>query len=512
MTRAEMLAVLLALLRLPPELRRIVFMALPAPARWAILEEWWWQARGGQIDPGACPDGSPWRVWAIIAGRGFGKTRAGAEWVWARARENPRARIALVGATLDEVADVMVEGDSGLLACARCDEAPRWIATRGLFLFPSGAQAHAFTADRPDKLRGPQHHFAWCDELAKFPRAGAAWDNLMLGLRLGETPRAIVTTTPKPIPALKRILGLPRTVTTHGRTADNPDSAPDFRTAMYEQHGGTRFGQQELEGLLLEDFEGALWTWDLIDKARGERGQSLSRAERDSGNGGAESDCPRSHGAESDCPRSGGDSGNNGAESDCPRSDGAQSDCPRSDGAESDCPRSGAAPHSFVRTVIGLDPPASTDGNSCGIVVCAMDEDGVAHVLADLTAQGLSPEAWARRVAAAADQYGASRVVAEKNQGGDMIKSVLRAVDADLPIRLVAATRSKAARAEPIALRFETGRARLAGHFPELEDQLCALTWDGYQGAGSPDRADAMVWAMTELFDKERGGPRIARL
>jgi phage terminase large subunit-like protein len=167
---------------------------------------------------------------------------------------------------------------------------------------------------------------------------------------------------------------------------------------------------------------------------------------------------------------------------------------------------------SFARTVVGLDPPASTGGNSCGIVVCAKDEDGIAYVLADLTASGLSPEAWARRVAATAEQYGATRIVAEKNQGGDMIASVLRAVDADLPVKLVAATRSKAARAEPIALRFETGRARLAGRFPELEDQLCALTWAGYQCAGSPDRADAMVWAMTELFEKEPAMPRITRL
>jgi phage terminase large subunit-like protein len=166
----------------------------------------------------------------------------------------------------------------------------------------------------------------------------------------------------------------------------------------------------------------------------------------------------------------------------------------------------------LARTVIGLDPPASTGGDSCGLVVCAMDEDGVAWVLADLTAQGLSPEAWSRRVADAAAQYGASRIVAEKNQGGDMIASVLRAVDADLPVRLVAATKSKAARAEPIALRFETGRARLAGYFGELEDQMCALTWSGYQGSSSPDRLDAMVWAMTELFEKEHGAPRVRGL
>ncbi|HEX8240355.1 MAG TPA: hypothetical protein VF574_11510 [Allosphingosinicella sp.] len=166
----------------------------------------------------------------------------------------------------------------------------------------------------------------------------------------------------------------------------------------------------------------------------------------------------------------------------------------------------------FIRIVIGLDPPASSHGDSCGIVVCARDEDGLVSVIADLTQSGLSPEAWARRVVDAADLYGATKVVAEKNQGGEMIASVLRAVDANLPVRLVHAGASKATRAEPIALRFETGRARLAGHFPDLEDQLCALTWSGYQGPGSPDRADAMVWAMTELFEKERPAPSVRRL
>jgi len=166
----------------------------------------------------------------------------------------------------------------------------------------------------------------------------------------------------------------------------------------------------------------------------------------------------------------------------------------------------------FNRIVIGLDPPASTHGDSCGIVVCGMDEAGTAHVLADLTRGGLSPEAWARRVPEAASLYGASLIVAESNQGGEMIESVLRGVDANLPIRLVPAVKSKAVRAEPVALRFETGQARLAGHFPELEDQLCALTWAGYQGPGSPDRADAMVWAMTELFARGARGPRFARL
>ncbi|HEX8621167.1 MAG TPA: terminase family protein [Allosphingosinicella sp.] len=442
-SRAELLEVLGRLRRCTPEQRRIVLRSLPWPAVRALAEEWWWQARRGQFVPDLMADGLPWRIWAIVAGRGFGKTRAGAEWIWARAREDGSARIALVGATLDEVAQVMIEGESGLLAIARSDEPLRWIRSRRLLLFPSGARAFVYSAERPEKLRGPQHHHAWCDELAKWPRAEAAWDNLMLGLRLGDRPRALVTTTPKPIPTLKRILALPRCIKTHGRTEDSPDNAPDFPGAMREMYGHGRLARQELDGELLEDFEGALWTRELLDKDR------------------------------------------------------------------APAPPPGAR---WSRIVIGLDPPASSHGDSCGIVVCAKDEEGVVSVLADLTQGGLSPEGWARRVVDAADLYGATRIVAEKNQGGEMIASNLRAVDADLPVRLVHAGPSKATRAEPIALRFETGRARLAGHFPELEDQLCALTWTGYQGAGSPDRADAMVWAMTELFQKERAAPRIRML
>jgi len=467
LTRAEALAVLEDLLCLGPKRRRAVLRMLPEPALRGIEEEWWWQAHGGQEEPTAAPNGEPWRVWAIVAARGFGKTRAGAEWVWARVREDPEARIALVAASIDEAVKVMIKGESGLLALARCDERPRWIAGHGTFYFPSGAMAYPYGAVRPETLRGAQHHFAWCDELAKWPHADPTWNNLMLGLRLGERPRAIVTTTPKPVPLLRRILALDRCVPTHGRTADNPHLPADFIEAMDAMFAGTRLARQELEGLLLDEYEGALWTRELLEKARDSHFHARSE---DWMRGGAKSDCPLSRG-----------------------------------GTESDYPH-------FSRTVIGLDPPASTGGDSCGIVVCGKDADGVAWVLADLTAQGLSPEAWARRVAEAAAQYGASRVVAEKNQGGDMIASILRAVDADLPVRLVAATKSKAARAEPIALRFETRRARLAGHFPELEDQLCALTWAGYQGAGSPDRADAMVWAMTELFEKERGVPRVRGL
>jgi phage terminase large subunit-like protein len=489
-SRAEMLEVLDALNRLPRGQRRIVIRSLPEPAVRALAEEWWWQAHGGQEEPATAPDGEPWRVWAIVAGRGFGKTRAGAEWVWARAREDGRARIALVAATIDEVVQVMIEGESGLLALARCDERPRWIPSKRLLRFPSGAQAHVYSAERPEALRGPQHHYAWCDELAKWPRltgtgqskAGTAWDNLMLGLRLGTRPRTLVTTTPRSGPLLKRVLALPRCAVTHGRTEENPHLPRDFREAVRGMYGGTRLGRQELEGLLLEEFEGALWTRELIEKARGTpspcRGERQVR-EANQGEGPT-------------YVRDAGTRPHPSAASRLP--------APPFQGGE------------FKRILIGLDPPASTHGDSCGIIVCAKDAEGVAWVLADLTAHGLSPEAWAARVAETAALYGATLIVAEKNQGGEMIAAVLRAADRDLPVKLRHAGPSKAARAEPIALRFETGRARLAGHFPELEDQLCALTWSGYQGPGSPDRADAMVWAMTELFEKEPAPPSIRRL
>jgi phage terminase large subunit-like protein len=483
-SRPEKLEVLVRLAGCTPEQRRLILRSLPRPLVRALEDEWWWQAHGGQIEPDHAQGGEPWRVWAIVAARGFGKTRAGAEWVWARAREDGNARIALVAATIDEVVRVMVEGESGLLALARRGERPRWIPSKRVLRFPSGAQAHVYSAERPEALRGPQHHFAWCDELAKWPRltgtgqakAQTAWDNLMLGLRLGTRPRTIVTTTPRPGPLLKRVMALPRCAVTHGRTDENPHLPRDFREAMREMYGGTRLGRQELEGLLLEEYEGALWTREMLEKARGtplpgREGPGVGRrAQRDWS-----------------------DSGLSPPSADPPPT-------PPFPGGE------------FIRILIGLDPPASTHGDSCGIIVCAKDEEGVAWVLADLTAHGLSPEAWAGRVAEAAAQYGASKIVAEKNQGGEMIAAVLRAADRDLPVKLVPAVKSKAARAEPIALRFETGRARLAGHFPELEDQLCALTWTGYQGPGSPDRADAMVWAMTELFEKERAAPSIRRL
>jgi phage terminase large subunit-like protein len=384
----------------------------------------------------------------VLAGRGFGKTRAGAEWVWACVRSSAAPlRIALVGGSAEEAAKVMVEGPAGLLAAARTGEAPCWIPSRSLLAFPGGSQAFVYSAEAPEGLRGPEHHLAWCDEFAKWRRAEAAWDNLQMGLRLGTRPRAAVTTTPRPVAALRRVLALSGTAVTRGRTGENVHLAPDFERDMAEVYGGTRLGRQELDGELLDDVAGALWPREVIEKAR-------------------IGDSHFSHG--------GGRSITVAGESDCP----------------------------LRRVVVGVDPPGSVDGDACGIVVCGEDRDGRLLVLADCSVKGVRPEGWARAVAAAAEAWEADRVIAEKNNGGDMVESVLRSVEAHLPVKLVSASTGKASRAAPVAARFEAGKAFLAGRFPALEDEMAGLSWSGdYEGPGrSPDRVDAMVWAMTALM------------
>lgn len=400
--------------------------------------DWPSWAHRGQLAPAG-----DWRTWTMLAGRGFGKTKAGAEWVSAFARGNPDASVALVAATAEEARNVMVEGRSGLLAVARLEEreAMVWEPSRRRLVFASGAQAFLYSAANPDGLRGPEHHVAWCDELAKWRHAQSAWDNLRLGLRLGERPRALVTTTPRGVAALKRILAAPMTARTGGPSWANPHTAEDFIAEAVAAHGGTRFGRQELEGILLEDVEGSLWPRELIEKSR-----LIGTLPREA----------------------------------------------------------------FSRIVIGVDPPASAEGDACGIVVCGL-ANGIGHVLADLSVAGLSPEGWALKAAGAAEAFGASRVVAEKNNGGEMVSTVLRGANVGLPVTLVHASDGKSARAEPVAVLFESGKAKFAGRFPELEDELAGLTYGGgYQGPGrSPDRADAMVWAMTELLVNRRSEPRI---
>lgn len=426
---------------LPRAIREQMVRLLSALDRRKLEASFTAWASEGQLAPAG-----KWRTWLIMAGRGFGKTRAGAEWVLDMAK-GPGVRIALVGATADEVRQVMVEGESGILACAGLRRARvRWEPSLGRLTWPNGSSAHVHSAEAPEGLRGPQHHHAWCDELGKWGGSLATWDNLQMGLRLGEASRTLVTTTPRAVPLLRRVRARTGTVETGGRTDENVTLPRAFLETMTEDYGGTRLARQELGGELIEDVEGALWSRDAIERSRA--------------------------------------------------------------GA-------GAGGGSWRRVVIGVDPPASTGGDACGIVAVGLGEDGVGYVIGDHSISGASPEGWARRVAAAAEAHGASLVVVEKNMGGDMVESVLRSADIALPVRGVHAAQAKAARAEPISLLFERGKARLAGCFPELEDEMAGMVSGGrYQGPGrSPDRADAMVWAMSELMmGRARPMPRVRML
>ncbi len=415
------------------------------PHELTALGSYYWQgwARDAQLPPEKA-----WRTWLICAGRGFGKTRAGAEWVRDVARHDGRARIALVGATLAEVRQVMVEGDSGVLAASPGALAPQYEPSLKRLTWENGAMAFLYSAAEPDALRGPQHSHAWCDEIAKWEnandRATAAWDNLQLTMRLGSGPRVLATTTPRLSALMHRLLEDAKrgsVVLARGRTVEARQILPaDYFRAMIEQYEESHFGRQELDGELADGAEGALWTRALLEQ----------------------------------------------------------------------CRISGPVPDAR-RVVVAVDPPASASGDACGIVVAELGVDGIATVRADCTISRASPEKWAQAVARAAREWGADRVVAEKNQGGAMVESVLRAADVSLPLRLVHASKGKVARAEPIAALYEAGKVRHAGLFRKLEDQMCGLmAGGGYQGPGrSPDRADALVWALTELMTRPKAEPRV---
>jgi phage terminase large subunit-like protein len=476
-----------ALRELGPEEMRVMLATLPAAQRRALDECWAAWAHEGQL---AAP--GDWPIWMLMAGRGFGKTRAGAEWVSQFARDNPGASIAVVAATAEEARSVMIEGRSGLLAAARFDERAKmkWEPSRRRLLFASGAEAFLYSGANPEGLRGPEHHAAWCDEMAKWRHWEATWNNLRLGLRLGARPRAVVTTTPRAARGLKRLLARTDVVTSGGASWANPHVAEAAVAELVAEHKDTRFGRQELEGVLIEDVDGALWTRETIEKARVAIPPQPTAGEE--GGGGVE----------------GAGIGGSGENLSVRRQ------LPLHHAAHGPPPHRARWGGTFRRVVIGVDPPASAEGDACGIVVCGLGEDGIGYVLADLSVAGLSPEGWARRVAAAAEAWGADRVIAEKNNGGAMVEAVLRGAEAALPVTLVHAADGKAARAAPVAARFERGMAKLAGRFPELEDQLAGLTYGGgYEGPGrSPDRADAMVWALTELIVKrQRPEPRITR-
>jgi phage terminase large subunit-like protein len=424
---------------LTPQERDAFLAALGDSGAIWFEESWHCRARPNQLPPAG-----NWPVWLVMAGRGFGKTRMGAEWVRGIAERNGSAMIALVGATLHEARSIMVEGPAGLLALAPPEKRPAWHPSKRELIWPNGARASIFGAAEPEGLRGPQHSHGWADEIGKWPNGIAAWDNLAMGMRLGAHPRIVATTTPRPVPLVLRLNEDPAVVVTRGRTWDNRAALPKaFLAEMRRTFNGTRLGRQELDGDLLLDVEGALWTRALLAQ----------------------------------------------------------------------CHHTGTLPE-LVRIVVAVDPPASAQGDACGIVAAGRDACGMAYVLEDASLRGARPERWARRVADVAERWRADRVVAEANNGGDMVRSVLQAAQVSLPVRLVHASRGKTARAEPVAALYEAGRVRHAGLFAALEDQLCGLTIDGrYEGPGrSPDRADALVWSLTEICLSNSGGARLRQL
>lgn len=387
------------------------------------------------------PEGD-WRTWIIMGGRGAGKTRAGSEWIRAMV-EGPRPgdsgrarRVALVGETHDQVREVMVFGESGILECSPPDRIPVWEASRRRLVWPNGATAQAYSAQDPEALRGPQFDAAWADELAKWRRAQETWDMLQFCLRLGDDPRACVTTTPRNVPVLKQLLVAPSSVLTTAPTvANRANLAPAFLREIVERYGNTRLGAQEIEGRLLEDIDGALWSAARLAECRVRTAPQLARV------------------------------------------------------------------------VVAVDPPVSGGprADTCGIVAAGATQDRSRFVvLDDASVSGASPSGWARAAIAAYERHDADRIVAEINQGGDLVEAVLRQIDRTVPYRGVHATRGKVTRAEPVAALYEQGRVSHLGRFDALEHQMSLMTIRGFQGEGSPDRVDALVWAVSELMNVPR--------
>jgi phage terminase large subunit-like protein len=373
-------------------------------------------------------------TWLLLGGRGSGKTRAGAEWVRALATgEPPVSPIALVGETMSEAVSIMVEGESGLLRIHPAHETPTLKGNR--LLWPNGAEAQILSASDPDRFRGPQFAAAWSDEVAKWPDAEAAWDMLQFSLRLGARSRQVATTTPRPIPLLKRLLADPLTVVSRMRTDENPYLSANFLDAVVARYRGTVLGRQELDGELIEDRPDALWQRAMF------------------------------HRAVPDIERG--------------------------------------------RTVVAVDPPVTGHARSdaCGIVVAARVGEG-AVVLADLTLHPAPPALWAQRAVAAYHANRADAIVAEVNQGGDLVRAVIAQEDANVPVREVRAMRGKWLRAEPVAALYARGLVSHCAGLTRLEDELCAFGADGRADGHSPDRVDALVWALTDLF-AERIEPRI---
>ena len=410
-----------------------------------LLFDWHFWARQNQLPPSH----ANWSCWLVLAGRGFGKTRMGAEWVRSlvsgptplKANVSTPPRIALVAETAADGREVMIEGESGLLAIFPNDQRPVYEPSRRRLVWPNGAVAHLYSASEPDQLRGPQHGFAWVDELAKWPNAEEVWSNLLMGLRLGKSPRTMITTTPRPMPLLRKLLKDKSTIVTRGSTFDNSANLPErFMSQISRLYGGTRLGRQELEGELIDDVVGALWSRNLIEASRR------------------------------------------------------------------------AKPENMERIVVAVDPPVSggQKADACGIVAVGRSFDGKAYVLADESVQGLSPAGWAKRAIKLYKDIAADRLVAEANNGGDLVENLLRQIEPNIAYQSVHARRGKMMRAEPIAALYEQEKVFHTAPFPALEDEMCSYT--GEANTKSPDRLDALVWAVWSLMLGAGGNPRILKL
>lgn len=411
----------------------------------ALIRDWSFVGRPEQHAPPGL-----WSVWALIMGRGGGKTRAGAEWIRERVRLGFR-RLGLIAPTAGDARDVMVEGESGLLAVCHPEDrdihgrpmgVPQYLPSMRRLVWENRAVATLYSADRPDRLRGPQHDSLWCDELAAWRYLRESWDNAQLGLRLGEKPQTVITTTPKPVHVLREIVKDPGTKVTRGSTYSNrANLSGPFLAYIRRKYEGTRTGRQEIEGELLDEAEGALWSRALLDRALRE------------------------------------DSSN------------------------------------VLRIVVAIDPATTKkeDSDETGIIAAARLEGFPARgrVLADASGR-YSPGEWSSLAVAMYRELRADCIVAEVNNGGDMVAHTIHTVDPNVPVRVVHASRAKAARAEPVAALYEQDRISHAAGFPQLEDQL--VTWEPLSGNESPDRLDALVWAFTNLIleeptEREMGRP-----
>lgn len=400
-------------------------------------------AHAHQRPPEVASNGKPWRTWLILGGRGAGKTRAGAEWVRGIAKADRHARIALVGETEHDVRSVMIEGTSGLLAVHPCWEKLNWYPSRRRIEWPNGAVAEIFSAENYESLRGPQFTAAWCDELAKWRQAEATFDMLQFGLRLGERPRQVITTTPRPIAFIKKLMADPSTALTRAGTVANAlNLSASFVEQVFTRYKGTRIGRQELDGEIVEERADALWTRAGLESCRV------------------------------------------------------------------------TAPPELTRIVVAIDPPASSKrgADACGIVAAGRAGDGTIYVIEDASIAGASPQGWASRAITLWRKHGADMLIAEVNQGGEMVSAVLRSIDSAVPVTTTRATRGKYHRAEPVSQMYEQGRVKHAGNFPDLEDEMCDFGLDGLSSGHSPDRLDALVWAVAALSFAARPEPRIRRL